>query len=176
MILQAIFYLIEIIVWIVWVQAETGLELGTNMKIVLRMELTMPTVLPISSNLTIRTSNWVVIHIGLKSCQNPLKCLHCHSHTQVLLKLLNHLHHFQLPFHHCQRRTTLLTLFCQWIWGDLMLLGIFLLHLQKRMAVSGNWTCCIYVFLQTFVFLCSLTISFYVSFTNLFSITCFLIC
>ena len=39
--------------------------------------------------------------------------------------------------------------------------------------VSGNWTCRIYVFLWTFIFYMFFAISFYVSFTNLFSITLF---
>ena len=42
----------------------------------------------------------------------------------------------------------------------LMLLKMFLSLLP--MVVSGNWTCRIYVFLRTFIFLCFFTISFYV--------------
>ena len=43
-------------------------------------------------------------------------------------------------------------------------------------AVSGNWTCRIYVFFELLFFYVSLAISFYVSLTNLFSIIPFLIC
>ena len=41
---------------------------------------------------------------------------------------------------------------------------------RERMIMSGNWTCCTYVFLWTFYFPMLFAISFYVPLTNLFSI------
>ena len=59
--------------------------------IVLRMEVTTSTILPIAMNLAIRTPYNIMIHIGLNSCQNLLECLQCHSYTHVRKLDLLHL-------------------------------------------------------------------------------------
>ena len=82
------------IIRIFWVQAETNLGLWEYMKVVLRMETTTLTILPIASNMTIRTSYSIMVHISLYSCENLLKHLQSHSHTQIILKPLKSLHFF----------------------------------------------------------------------------------
>ena len=61
------------IVRILGVQTKAHLGLQTYMKIMLRMVPTTSTILPITTNLAIRTSYSIVIHIGLNSCQNLLE-------------------------------------------------------------------------------------------------------
>ena len=82
------------IIRILWVQTEANLRLREYMKVMLRMEPVMSTVLPITTNTTIGTSYSIMIHISLYSCKNLLKHLQSHSHTQILLKPLKGLHGF----------------------------------------------------------------------------------
>ena len=58
------------IVRILGVQAEADLGLQTYMKVVLRIKTTMSTILPITSNMAIRTSYSVMIQISLNDHQN----------------------------------------------------------------------------------------------------------
>ena len=68
MILQVISKLIEMIVRILWVQTEADLGLWTNMKVMLWMEMTVSTILPITLNMAIRTSYSIMVsgplHLG----------------------------------------------------------------------------------------------------------------
>ena len=120
------------------VQAEADLGLWAYMKVMLRMVMTMFTILPIATNTTIGTLNSIMKHISLYGHKNLLKCPQCHSHPQIFLKPLKGLHCFQFPFCLHQRRMTLSLLLRRSIWRDLMLLGTLILLPQRRM-VDSSW-------------------------------------
>ena len=58
------------IIRILEVQTKTNLTLWAFMKVVLRMELTMLTEFPITSNLAIRTTERIMKYVLLKHSQN----------------------------------------------------------------------------------------------------------
>ena len=63
----------KMIVRIFEVQTKADLGLWTYMKVVLRVVMTMSTILPIAMNPAIRTPYSIMKHIGLNSSQNLLE-------------------------------------------------------------------------------------------------------
>ena len=55
---------------ILWVQAEADLTLQTLVKIMLRVVTTSPTKLPITSNMTLRTTKRIMENVLLNRGQN----------------------------------------------------------------------------------------------------------
>ena len=61
------------IIRILGIQAEADLGLQTHIKVVVQMEMTMFTILPITLSMAIRTAYSVMIHISLNGCKNLLE-------------------------------------------------------------------------------------------------------